>query len=308
MQNSKLYESLSLKKPLKPAKKLNFAVPSFIDNQDKLRIYNYIKTGNRRVLNEILKKYRPFILKYVRKYNGYLNKSNIIEKSDLIAEAEIAFIESLNKFDFNQGSSLSSFAVHYIEGALREFVMKSSFNVKISNSAAFKHLFFKINIIKERIGNSNFITNYQDIKNIKNIADVSEKQINNILNIIQNKSLNYCEQEEDYDDSNRIDSKINEISKINENIFKKSEEKIEKTNLNNFRVKLIKEALDELDKIDSRQKEILYSRFFKEKNKLEYLSNKYNLSLQRISFIEKQAIKNLKKIFFKKNIQSVELF
>ena len=307
MLNSQKKESLSLKKPLKSSKNIFSALPSFVDNEDKARIYIYQNDKNSRNLSIILNKYKPFILKHSRKFFGYLKNSNIFDESDLIAEAKCAFINALNKFDFKEGSSLSSYAIFYIDGALKEFILNNSQDVKISNSGAFKHLFFKLNKIKDKCNAKEYLNDCKKVKKIEKLTEVSEKQINSILNVIQSKSLNYNEDDFKNEGENESSNSIFEIYKSNPNVFGSVQINIENKSSNAFRKKTINKFLKLLQNIDIRQEEIIRERYFNKKYTLLQLSKIYRLSPQRISYIEKQALKNLKKIFIENNFNDVEI-
>ena len=80
------------------------------------------------------------------------------------------------------------------------------------------------------------------------------------------------------------------------------------SNLYRFQKKQIDNALCELEKIDARQKDIIHSRFINTKVKLDDLAKLYCITPQRVSSIEKQALKNLREILLKNNLTPVDFF
>lgn len=303
------YEALSPQEPKNKAKKPFFAVPNYILNRDESLIYNFQKTKSEKILNEILLKYKKFIWKKAHKYKGYLNYSRNFELNDLVSESTIAFINSLSKFQLGKGFRLSSFATSYIDGHLKDFILDNIFTTKISKTAEFKKLFFKINEIKKFLNIDGDIVHQDDVKKVSFIINGSLKMTKIILNFIQNFDLIYDEQTEDHGDEVSACSKsVTEIFKINNDTLNSSQTSLISSNLCRFQKEQIKIALIKLKKIDSRQRDIINSRFLDSKIKLDDLAKLYKITPQRVSSIEKQALINLRKIFLENNLQPVEFF
>ena len=303
------YEALSPHEPKNEAKKPFFAVPNYVVSYNDNLIYNYQKTKSKKILNEILLKYKKFIWKKAYKYKGYLNYSRNFELNDLVSESTIAFINSLSKFQLRKGFSLSSFASSYIDGHLKDFILENTFTTKISKTAEFKKLFFKINEIKKILNIDGDIVHQDDVQKVSLIINGSIKMTKIILNFIQNFDLIYDEQIEDKEDETSACSKsINEIFKINNDTLNTFQNSLISSDLYRFQKKQIEIALIRLKKIDSRQRDIINSRFINSKVKLDELAKLYQITPQRVSSIEKQALINLRKILLENNLSSVEFF
>ena len=283
-----------------------FGVPSYVRNQNDRLIFIYQKYKSSKTLEIILDNYKNFIKKKAKKYQNYTNFTKNFGLNDLESESRIAFIRSINKFDPNKGYQLASYASNFIDGHLKDFIIENFYSTKISKTAEFKKIFFKIKDIKKILNIEGNIIHEDDVKKVSKIINGSLKMTGIILNFIQNNDFIYDECEEEDGLLNNIC--INEILKSNEETFKDNENSVIQSNLFKYQKKIISSSLEELGKIDKRQKEVIISRYFNQNKKLNNLAKNYNISPQRVSYIEKQAIKNLKKIFFKNNIQSVELF
>lgn len=307
--NNVKYEVLSPQEPKYEAKKPFFALPLYISNEDEKLIYLYQQSKSEKTLNDILINYKGFIKKKANKYIGYLNYTKNFESNDLESEATIAFINALNKFEQGKGFKLSSFAAPYIEGHLKDFIIDNIFTTKISKTAEFKKLFFKIKEIKKILDIDGNIVHQDDVKKVSLLINASQKMTTIILNFIQNFDLTYDEQIEDTgDEASACSKSITEIFKTNNESLNSSQNSLISSNLYKFQKKQIDNALSELKKIDSRQKDIIHSRFINTKVKLDDLAKLHSITPQRVSSIEKQALKNLRKILLKNNLTPVEFF
>ena len=306
--NLKKIEALPPQKPIFPEKRGIFSLPYYVKNDDDKLIYQYKIDKSQKFLIKIIENYNFFIKKSVNRFHNYTRLSNNIEIDDLYSEGKIAFINALNAFDQEKGFKLATIAKKYLHMHLCEYVLENVYKVKISKSTLFKKLFFKLNHLKKINNLSNEILDDQDILKISNLLNSSFKQTKIIINFIQNKNIEYNEDEnnEDKNDNKEVNS-INTIYNTSSELFNKNVENIIHNNLTKFRQKQSIKALEELNKINSRQRDIIELRF-KKNESIKTLAKKYNLSAQRISSIEKQGLANLRKIFTKLQIEAVDFF
>jgi RNA polymerase sigma factor len=86
------------------------------------------KEGNEQARNELIEKYKPFILKQASKACGrFINPAN----DDEYSVAMIAFNEAINKFDFEKNISLLSFAETVIKRRLIDHFRKETTHRKV---------------------------------------------------------------------------------------------------------------------------------------------------------------------------------
>ena len=192
------------------------------------------------------------------------------EVEDLYQIAVIGFIKCIKKFDPSFEVRLSTYAVPYILGEVKRFIRESCV-VRISRSI--KDTAYQILKFKE---------NYM----LKNGIEPSNKQICHELNITE------------YDLSLALESLIEPVS-ISEPIYNDGGDTIYlEDQLSNQ-----KDMIDSndtisltgaLNKINKRERNVLYSRYIYGKTQLEIAAD-LGVSQAQVSRIEKSAINNMKK-------------
>jgi RNA polymerase sigma-32 factor len=98
-----------------------------------------LKDGDTSAAHELVASHLRFVLHIARRY-----KSHGHPLTDLVQEGTVGLMEALKRFNPEQGTRLSTYAMWWIRAAIQDYVVRSRSLVKIGTTAAQKSLFFNI--------------------------------------------------------------------------------------------------------------------------------------------------------------------
>lgn len=220
---------------------------------------------------------------------------------DIISEGNIGLMRAVKEFTLSKGCKLATYAMWWIKATIQDFILKSWSLVKIGTTVAQKKLFFNLSKIKNKI----FSYNQKELTddNVKYIAEqlnVPEYEVISMDKRLskQDVSLNRA--------SSRIDDENKEIIELLPSKYGTPESVLIAKDNRNKKELLIQGAIKMLN---DREREILYSRRLIENPlTLKELSEKYNVSGERIRQIEESALKKIRGFIINSNTKySVKL-
>ena len=218
--------------------------------------------GNKYALEQIIEENKGLIWSIVKRFNG-----RGYENEELYQIACIGFIEAVQRFNFDHGTELSTYAVQYMIGEIKKFLRDDGI-IRVSRSI--KELGFKIKVIERE-----FISKNEEnvsIKKIAEVLDVSEEDIYMAMDAMKTvESIN----EEENDDGRE---KIEKISN-NEDEQSKLVDKI-----------TIREMINKLSK---RDRQIINLRYFKDKTQVQ-VAKILGISQVHVSRIEKRILNDFR--------------
>lgn len=220
---------------------------------------------------------------------------------DIISEGNIGLMRAVKEFTLSKGCKLATYAMWWIKATIQDFILKSWSLVKIGTTVAQKKLFFNLSKIKNKIFsyNQKELTN-DNVKYIAEQLNVPEYEVISMNKRLskQDVSLNRA--------SSRIDDKNKEIIELLPSKYGTPESVLIAKDNKNKKELLIQGAIKTLN---DREREILYSRRLIENPlTLKELSEKYNVSGERIRQIEESALKKIKGFIINNNTKcSVKL-
>ena len=206
--------------------------------------------------------------------------------TDLISEGNLGIMKAVKKFDPDKGFRLATYAMWWIRAQIQEYVLRSWSLVKIGTTAAQKKLFFNLKKIKNQL--QSIDENNLSPENVREIAsrlDVKEAEVVEMDNRIYtgDHSLNNKVSQDigsEWQDMLVDEKETQDITIANKDEY-------------NFRKNLVFKAMNVLN---SREKEIIKLRRLSDKpKKLEELSQKFNISRERVRQIEEKALEKLTK-------------
>lgn len=204
--------------------------------------------------------------------------------SDLVSEGNLGLVKALKKFKVKKGFRFSTYAMLWIKAYMQDYILKSWSLVKIGTTAAQKKLFFNLHKIKKalKIEADDSISN-SHVKTISNSLNVSNREVKD-MNIRMNNSDSSL---------NNIIGEDEEVGNFIECESPLQDEIVIYNQESEHKYDIIKKAMSDLN---SREREILVSRNLLDKPMtLAKLSDKYNISRERVRQIEANAIKKIKK-------------
>lgn len=231
----------------------------YFNTEDIIRAQN----GDKDVFEKILKENNGLIWSLVKRFigKGY-------EVEDLYQIGCIGFIKAVKRFDINFNYQLSTFAVPYILGEIKKFIRDDGI-IKISRNI--KELSLKIRDIE-----NDYFRKEMELPTTKQIAEILKVKEEDVLIAIDARRQVESINEELYDDSKcqrleQIIPKVDEQNKIIDNLT-------------------IKEMVNNLD---TRDKQIINLRFFKEKTQSQ-VAKILGISQVQVSRLERRILNDMK--------------
>lgn len=196
-------------------------------------------------------------------------KNRGYEMEDLYQIGVIGFIKAIKRFDSSFDVKLSTYAVPYIIGEIKIFLRDDGI-IKVSRGL--KELNYKIKLLEQKYEkDEEKLTVEKLAKELK----VSKEDVLMAQNINQNiESINaYC--------SENSETEKEEILLTNKN----------ENQENNIIQKII--LKDALKKLDTKEKELIILRYFKEKTQME-IAEIYGISQVQVSRMEKKILQKMR--------------
>jgi RNA polymerase sigma-32 factor len=206
--------------------------------------------------------------------------------AEMISEGNIGLMRAVKKFDPDKGFRLTSYAIWWIKAAIQQYILHSWSLVKIGTTHAQKKLFFNLRAAKREI--EAFEKGDLRPENLHKMADrlgVKESEVVSMNRRMagNDMSLN-APVKNDEESSEWIDWLPDETSNQEEWLEDKQEYQ--------HRKGILMEAIATLDE---RERDILTKRKLQNPPvTLKTLSEKYNMSRERVRQIELRAFKKLR--------------
>jgi len=243
---------------------------------------NWKKKGDLKSAQKLVTSHLRLVAKIAMGYRGYG-----LPVSELISEGNIGLMQAVKKFDEKKGFRLATYAMWWIKASIQEYVLRSWSLVKMGTTTAQKKLFFNLKKIKNQLS-------------IHETGDLSPKHVSTIskqLNvkkeevISMNRRLHGKEKSLNAPIANDIDNSEWQDWIVDDKLDQ--EVKLSQDQELGNRKKLMNDSMVVLN---LREKEILTARRLSEDPKtLEYLSNEYKISRERVRQIETKAFEKLQK-------------
>ena len=243
---------------------------------------NWREKGDKESAHKLVTSHLRLVAKIATGYRGYG-----LPMSELVSEGNIGLMTAVKKFDPERGFRLATYAMWWIKASMQEYILRSWSLVKIGTTAAQKKLFFNLRKMKNQIMRSDQTDLLpEQVTEIANRLDVTEDEVNSMDQRMKGPeaSLNATISGEE-GESEWQDWVVDENADQELQIAHRQE--------TNKRKALLDKAMSILNE---REKEILFDRRLNEEPKtLEELSQKYNISRERIRQIENRAFEKLQK-------------
>jgi len=255
---------------------------------------NWRDKGDKESAHKLVTSHLRLVAKIAMGYRGYG-----LPVSELVSEGNIGLMQAVKKFDPEKGFRLATYAMWWIKAAIQEYVLRSWSLVKIGTTSAQKKLFFNLKKIKNQIfaaEQGNMLPEH--VTEIANQLDVREDEVVSMNQRLagHEHSLNAHVGNEEGDAEWQdwvVDTEADQELQISQR------QELQQ------RQELLKKALHVLD---AREKDILHDRrLIDEPKTLEELSQKYNISRERIRQIENKAFEKVQKAMLENMKQPKQL-
>jgi RNA polymerase sigma-32 factor len=232
--------------------------------------------------HQLVTSHLRLVAKIAMGYKGYG-----LPITDIISEGNIGLMQAAQKFDPEKGFRLTTYAMWWIKAAMQEYILRSWSLVKIGTTAVQKKLFFNLRSAKNRIqAYEEGDLKQENLEKISNQLNVPEKEVINMNRRLSggDPSLN-ASIKTDGEQTGEWQDWLESDEPNQEETYSEREEE-------NLRKEMINESLKVLNE---RELDIIQTRKLSDTpTTLEDLSEKYNISRERIRQIEVRALEKVK--------------
>ena len=221
------------------------------------------------------------VAKIAMGYRGYG-----LPLSELISEGNVGMMQAVKRFDPERGFRLATYAMWWIRAAIQEYILHSWSLVKMGTTAAQKKLFFNLRKLKGQLqAIDEGDLSPENVTKIATELDVSEADV-----ISMNRRL--ASPDHSLNAPLRADSEGEWQDWLVDDVESQETQLGERQELGLRRDLLVKA----MKHLNERERDILTHRRLREQpTTLEDLSQKYNISRERVRQIEVRAFEKLQK-------------
>ena len=243
----------------------------------RLRIH-----GDTDAAHQLVTSHLRLVAKLAMVYKGYG-----LPITDIMSEGNVGLMQAVQKFDPEKGFRLATYALWWVKAAMQEYILRSWSLVKIGTTAVQKKLFFNLRRAKNQIqAYEDGDLNPENLEKISKQLNVPEKEVVNMNRRLSgaDPSLNAKISSDDGSQTEWQDWIEADTPNQEEEYAEKEEDSIRKD--------LISESLSVLNE---RELDIVQTRRLSEETTtLEELSEKYDISRERVRQIEVRALEKIK--------------
>ena len=238
--------------------------------------------GDTEAAHQLVTSHLRLVAKLAMGYKGYG-----LPITDIISEGNVGLMQAVQKFDPEKGFRLATYALWWVKAAMQEYILRSWSLVKIGTTAVQKKLFFNLRRAKNQIqAYEDGDLNPENLEKISKQLNVPEKEVVNMNRRMAgaDPSLNAKVSSDDGSLTEWQDWLVEESPNQEEEFAEQEEDGIRK--------ELISESLKVLNE---RELDIIQTRRLEETpTTLEELSEKYDISRERVRQIEVRALEKIK--------------
>ena len=238
--------------------------------------------GDTDAAHQLVTSHLRLVAKLALGYKGYG-----LPITDIISEGNVGLMQAVQKFDPEKGFRLATYALWWVKAAMQEYILRSWSLVKIGTTAVQKKLFFNLRRAKNQIqAYEDGDLNPENLEKISKQLNVPEKEVVNM-----NRRLSGADPSLNAKISTDDGSQTEWQDWVEADAPNQEEEYVEKEE-DTIRKELMSEALNILNE---RELDIVQTRRLSEETStLEELSEKYDISRERVRQIEVRALEKIK--------------
>ena len=257
--------------------------PLLEPNEEYMLAKSWKEHGDLDAAHKLVTSHLRLVAKIAMGYRGYG-----LPLADLIAEGNVGMMQAVKRFDPERGFRLATYAMWWIRAAMQEYILHSWSLVKIGTTAAQKKLFFNLRRLKgEMKAIDEGDLSLEQVKQISENLNVSEEEVVNMNRRLSggDQSLNAPIRGDGDGDGEWQDWLVDQ-SESQDNRMGAEQE-------NSQRHRLLTTAMNGLN---PRERDIITARRLNDNPAtLEDLSQRFNVSRERIRQIEVRAFEKLQK-------------
>ena len=255
--------------------------PLLEPEQEYMLAKRWVDHGDASAAHQMVTSHLRLAAKIAMGYRGYG-----LPQAEVISEANVGLMQAVKRFDPEKGFRLATYAMWWIRASIQEYILRSWSLVKLGTTSAQKKLFFNLRKAKSKIG----ALEEGDLRpeNLAQIArdlNVSEKEVTDMNRRLSggDASLN-ATVGSDGDSTSQWQDWLEDEDADQASAYAENQE------LDARRAML----MSAMDALNEREKDILiHRRLQDEPVTLEELSERYDVSRERVRQIEVRAFEKL---------------
>lgn len=256
-----------------------FKIPSLTEKEEKELSENYYFNGDIESARKIVLSYLKLVVKIANGMSGYG-----LDRQEVIQEGSVGLMKAIKNYNPTLGIKVSTYASDWIRASILDYVVKQQGVVRRITTKAHRKVFFNINKYRDCKG---IITDSSRTKMSDDLG-LSLEEVNEAIGRLASQDITLLTGEADDDDYGSGNFEFNIESDT-----PSPEEVVIENQYEEYTITHVRNALETLN---DREKHIIESRWMGEsKESLHSLSEKLNVSAERVRQLEAQAIKRLKK-------------
>jgi RNA polymerase sigma-32 factor len=258
--------------------------PLLSEDEEYMLAKRYHEHGDISAAHRLVTSHLRLVAKIAMQYRGYGLPMN-----DMIAEGNIGLMQAVKKFEPDRGFRLATYAMWWIKASMQEFILRSWSLVRIGTSATQKRLFFNLRKLKNRImhnedRDSAYLTD-AEVKDIATQLKVSPQDVRDMDARLSGSDL-FLNAKMSNDSDDEFIDQIADPGASQETLLMERDQASDRHD----------KLGAAMAKLNAREQEIIRERRLKEDPAtLEELSQKYNISRERVRQIEVRAMEKLTK-------------
>jgi RNA polymerase sigma-32 factor len=252
---------------------------SILDSKEEYRLAKLWRDkGDVTAAHTLVTSNLRFVVKIAHEYRGY--QARIL---DLIQEGSVGLMQAVKRFDPERGYRLISYAVFWIRSSIHTYLMSSMRMIKIGTSRAHRKLFFKLRSLKSKLAAEGMDDRDQIIDAVAKEVGVDRADVEDM-----DRHLTRGDASLDAPLPSTGTAMIEIIPSEEQN----QEEQLAQMEMEADRAARLESALAILD---DRERQVIEKRHLTDEPvQLKEIGKQMGVSKQRVSQLEKRAMKKLK--------------
>jgi RNA polymerase sigma-32 factor len=255
-------------------------IPSLSQEEEFMLAKAYLEENDIAAAHKLVTSHLKLVAKLALSYRNYG-----LPVVELVSEGNLGLMQAIKKYNPDLGFRLSTYAMWWIKASIQEYILKSWSLVKIGTTTAQKKLFFSLGKIKNRLANvySRKITE-DDFPEIADKLEVSTKEVADMNRRMSGGDISLNSPYGSEENSSEMLDFVAETRPSQEVILANRQDNSNKHKL----------LLQGMKMLNERELFILQSRkLLEDPLTLDELSQKFNISKERVRQIENRAFEKL---------------
>ncbi len=256
-----------------------------LTQEEEIELANrYQKDGDLMAAQKLVLSQLRYVVRIAKGYMGYG-----LQFADLVQEGTVGLMKAVKRYDPSKGVRLVSFAVHWIKSDIHEYVIRNWRIVKVATTKAQRKLFFNLRRNKKRLG----WFSKEEVESVAQDLGVPAREV-----LEMEMRLNAHDAPFDRSASDSDDDEGSYHYSPDQYLESSSIDPVDTISSEAQTQNHLQALSSGLKELDDRSRDVVESRWLQDKKAtLKALSEKYQVSIERVRQIEQAAFVKLKDVY-----------